>query len=86
MRKLKEMLRLHFELGLSNREIARSLGVSHSTVGDLLGRLRAAAVVWPLPAGLDEAALEAALYPGNTGKSRSRPEPDWNHVHRELSR
>jgi hypothetical protein len=32
MRKIKEMLRLHFEVGLSNREIARSLSVSHSTV------------------------------------------------------
>jgi transposase len=30
--------------------------------------------------------LEAELYSGNTGKSRRRPEPDWNQIHRELSR
>ncbi len=86
MRKLKEMLRLHFEVGLSNREIARSLSVSHSTVNDLLGRLQVAGLGWPLPAELDEVALEAMLYTGNTGKSRRRLEPDWSQIHKELSR
>jgi len=86
MRKIKEMLRLHFEVGLSNREISRSLSVSHSTVNDLLGRFQVAGMAWPLPEDVDEAALEAVLYSGNTGKSRRRPEPDWNQVHRELSR
>ena len=86
MRKIKEMLRLHFEVGLSNREIARSLSVSHTTVSELLGRFHSAGMSWPLPEGIDEAALEAALYPGNTGKSRRRSEPDWVHIHRELSR
>jgi hypothetical protein len=86
MRKIKEMLRLHFEVGLSRREIARSLSVSHSTVNDLLGRFRSAGMTWPLPGNVDEAALEAVLYPGNTGKSRRRPEPDWSRVHRELRR
>jgi len=86
VRKLKEMLRLHFELGLSNREIARSLSVSHTTVSELLGRFQSAGMRWPLPDGTDEAALEADLYPGNTGKSRRRAEPDWVYIHRELSR
>jgi len=86
MRKLKEMLRLHFEVGLSNRGIARSLSVSHSTVNDLLGRFRSAGMTWPLPGKVDEAVLQAVLYPGNTGKRRHRPEPDWSQVHRELSR
>jgi len=86
MRKIKEMLRLHFEVGLSNREIGRSLSVSHTTISELLGRFQAAGMSWPLPEGIDEAALEAALYPGNTGKSRRRPEPDWAHIHRELRR
>jgi transposase len=86
MRKIKEMLRLHFEQGISNREIARSLSVSHSTVNDLLGRFQAAGLCWPLPRDLDEPALEAELYSGNTGKSRRRPQPDWDQVYRELSR
>lgn len=67
-------VRPHFEVGLSNREIARGLSMSHSTVNDLLGRFQSAALAWPLPEDLDEAALEADLYSGNTGKSRRRPE------------
>jgi DNA-binding transcriptional regulator LsrR (DeoR family) len=49
VRKIKEMLRLHFEVGLTNRQIARSLSVSHSTVNDLLGRFQVAGLDWPLP-------------------------------------
>ncbi len=59
MRKIKEMLRLRFEQGLGVRQIARSLSVSHCTVSDLLGRTEVAGLAWPLPGGLEEAALEA---------------------------
>jgi DNA-binding transcriptional regulator LsrR (DeoR family) len=38
MRKIQEVLRLHFECGRSAREIARSLGVARSTVGEYLRR------------------------------------------------
>jgi DNA-binding NarL/FixJ family response regulator len=31
--KIKEVLRLKFAVGLSNRKIALSCGVSHSTIG-----------------------------------------------------
>jgi len=84
MRKIKEMLRLHFEVGLTNRQIARSLSVSHSTVNDLLGRFQVAGLNWPLPEDRDEATLEAELYSGNTGHDTGGP--DWNQTHRELSR
>lgn len=84
MRKIREMLRLHFDLGYSHRAIARSLSVSHSTVSELLSRCQVLGLSYPPPAELDDAALEARLYPGNTGKSRQRPEPDWNEVYRKL--
>lgn len=42
MRQNKEILRLSHELHLSSRQIARSLNVAHSTVGDLLRRAQAA--------------------------------------------
>jgi len=86
MCKVKEMLRVHFEVGLSNRGIARSLWVQDPTVNNLLGRFRSAGMTWPLSGNVNEVALEGALYPGNTGKSRHRPEPDWNRIHGELSR
>ena len=85
MRKIKEILRLR-SLGLGARQIARSISSSHSTVLDLFHRADAAGVSWPLAEELDETELEKKLYPGNTGRPRTRPEPDWEWVHRELSR
>jgi transposase len=71
VRKVKEMLRLRF---------------AHSTVSDLLGRAAAAGLGWPLPDGLEEAALEARLYPVASGRPPSQAEPDTAWVHRELRR
>lgn len=36
MRKIREILRLYHEMGLSRRQIAESLQIAHSTVGDVL--------------------------------------------------
>ncbi len=63
MRKIRELMRLKYELGRSHREIAASLGVANSTVSDYAGRARGAGLSRPLPEGLDDAALEAALFP-----------------------
>ena len=63
MRKVRELLRLKFDLGLSDRQIAASLGVARSTVSEALKRAAAAGIAWPLPAELDDATLEARLYP-----------------------
>ena len=42
MRKVKEILRLYHEMGLSRRRIAESLQVAHSTVGDVIRRANGA--------------------------------------------
>jgi DNA-directed RNA polymerase specialized sigma subunit len=39
MRRIREILRLRFEAGLSQRAIARVIGVSNSTVSEALSRL-----------------------------------------------
>jgi hypothetical protein len=43
---------------------------------------------WPLPEGMGDAELEAALYANHRSKRgyRRHPEPDWPAVHRELKR
>ena len=61
MRKVKEVLRLRFELGLGQRQIARSCGMGLGTVHDYLERARTAGI-WPLPEGIGEEELEAKLY------------------------
>ena len=67
MRKVREILRLKWGLGLGAREVARSCSVSHSTVNEVLSRARAAGLSWPLPDDLDEGTLEAKLYPSPSG-------------------
>ena len=86
MRKIRELMRLKYELGRSHREIAVSLGVANSTVSDYAGRARAAGLSWPLPEGMDDAALEAARFRRLRPRAFPVPEPDWSRVHRELRR
>jgi transposase len=87
MRKLREILRLKFDVKLSGRMIARSCGLSPGTVSDYLGRFAVAKVAWPLPAELDDDdALERLLFPNEGHPVANRPEPDWAHVNRELRR
>ena len=86
MRKIRDVLRLR-EGGLSLRQIAKSLGLGRSTVGDTLARARKAGLWWPLPGDLDEAALERMLYRSPTVLSTEhRPQPEWPVLHRELRR
>ena len=47
MRKLRELLRLRLANGLSQRAIARSLGLSQGAVCDYLDRARRAGLSWP---------------------------------------
>lgn len=86
MRKIRDILRLKWELGLGLREIARSVSASHSTVLGLIHRAGAAGLTWPLPDDWDDAKLEALLYSGDPGQEKQRPEPDWDQIHRELRR
>jgi len=51
MRKIKEVLRLRFELKMGQREIARACSISQSTVHEYLKAARTAGVSWPLPEG-----------------------------------
>ena len=47
MRKIREVLRLKFDCGLSVRKISRSLGIGHSSAGDYLCRFAASGLAWP---------------------------------------
>lgn len=86
VRKIKEVLRLTFEGGRSQREIALSLNIGRTTVGEYVNRAREAGLGWPLPEGCDDARLEAVLYPPPLASGTERPLPDWAAVHQELSR
>ena len=88
MRQAREIIRLKFSTSLPTREIARRLGLAPSTVRETLSRLDSAGLSWPLPEGIGDAELEAALYANRRSKRghRRHAEPDWPTVHRELKR
>ena len=83
MRKIREVLRLKFDAGLGDRRIAQAIGSARSTVQECLRRCQEAGIGWPLPAGLDEAALHARLYQREAPLSRA---PDFAKLQAELKR
>src|SRR5690348_7312221 len=87
MRQIREVLRLRFASQLPQRAIAKSLGLSQGAVSGYLSRARAAGIAWPLPQDLDDAELEARLFPRPPAiAADERPTPDWAWIHRELRR
>ena len=85
MRKIRELLRLKFELGLSERKVAAALSISRSAVSECLSRATAASVSWPVPDEWGNIELEQRLYPARP-QTIEIPLPDFAHVQRELSR
>jgi hypothetical protein len=87
MRRIRELLRLRWVQHLPQRVIANSLRLSQASVSDYLIRARRAGLTWPLPDALDDAGLEALLFPPPPDvPSDQRPIPDWSAVHRDLRR
>lgn len=88
MRQIRELLRLHFEEGLSQRVVARALGVVRSTVERVLQRFAAAGLTWPPDPALDDSELERRIYrrPAQEGQAKACARPNYAEVVRELSR
>ena len=87
MRKVREVLRLKFECGLTNRKIAKSTAIARSTVGDYIQRAVAAGLSWPLAEDMDDARLEQILFDQvpRTPKDQ-RPPLNFPQIHKELKR
>lgn len=85
MRKIKEVLRLKFNYGHSNKQIAQSCNIARSTVREYLRRAEKAGITWPFDSALDEAALERALFPPLPIVPPSlRTMPPMEYLHQEL--
>lgn len=85
MRKIKDVLRLKFDQGLSDRQIARSCSIGRPTVAEYLRRFTAAGLTWPEAETLDDGALDRRLFPpAPQAACTERGVPDWAHVHQEL--
>ena len=86
MRKIKEVLRLKFESQFSHDRIAAACGVAKGTVAKYVRRAEAAGLGWPLPEEMDDAALEAKLFPHTPALVVHHAPPDFAHIHQELKR
>ena len=86
MRKIKEVLRLRFGLGLHQDQIARSCSIGQATVHRYLEKAAAAKLVWPLPEDLDERQIDELLFPARPlqSGSQARPGIDFVQLHSQM--
>jgi transposase len=85
MKKIIEVLRLKYAARLSHEKIARACGLSKGAVGKYVSATQALGITWPLPEEVDEARLEALLFPARQPSSRL-VEPDYFQMHQALKR
>jgi len=87
MRKIREILRLTYECGRSQREVAISLSVSVGTICSHLKRARRAALTWERARAMTDSEVESLLYRRDNPSQASQRAPiDFGHVHQELHR
>lgn len=87
MRKIKEVLRLQ-ALGLKQEQIARSCGISQSTVSEYVTAASAAGISWSQIADWHDTRLERELLPSRGSKVRGavHAAPDFAAIHEQLQR
>ncbi len=85
MRKIKEVLRLKWENGLSDRQIAISCCLARSTVAEYIRRAQQTGLAYPVSEGIDEAELEKLLFPAQPSIcTQPGIVPNWADVYEEL--
>ena len=87
MEKIRDVLRLTFEIGMNRRKVSDATGICRTAVTDYLQRAGAAGLDWPLPVGLDDTGPERLLFPlADVLQSLASTEPDWAVVYAEMKR
>ena len=86
MRKIRDVLRYRHSTDLSLEAISRSLNISKGVVAKYVRLAADAGLTWPLPADLDDGALERQLYRQPSARESTFTEPDYALIHQELKR
>jgi transposase len=84
MRRIREVLRLKFELHFNDTQVACGAGIARATVQDYLRRITASGLSYEQLTALDDAALEQRLFPLRERRNTARPLPDWEAIEREM--
>ena len=85
MSKIREALRLKFDCGLSNRNIAACLKLGPSSVSELLSRFKQSPFTWPLSDDISDQQLTSVLYRPKGAESH-RVMPDFAACFLDLKR
>ncbi len=83
MRKVREVLRLKHELGLSYRAISEATGIGKSAASSYVHRAAVIGITWLVPEAVGDADLERRLFPAPDSDSK-RAGIDWPTVQEEL--
>jgi len=75
MRRIREVLRLKFNLGLNDSQVASGAGIARATVQDYLRRIAATGLDHEQLLALGDEALDQRLFPQR--RETGRPQPDW---------
>jgi len=86
MRKIKEVLRLGFEKGLSMNAIARCCRMGRTTVQEYFRRFKLVALDWSLVKEADEETLEKRLFPQDTTKHASKAPLNYEYLAQEIKK
>lgn len=86
MRKIKEILRLKLECGLSDRKVAVSCNVARATVQEYVGRSQAAGLSVDQINAMPEEELDQKLFPSRQQSNSVIPAPDYPVISSELRR
>jgi transposase len=86
MRKIRDVLRLHFASRLSNQQIADALRISKTNVFNTLNRFKESELTWPIPDNVSDPELEAVIYRKESSTDKEVKLPDFEYIDEELSR
>lgn len=85
MRKIKQILQLHYESNMARRAISVAVGVSYGSIANYINRAKKAGISWQAAKDMDERDLARALFPNQTDSDDVRyTEPDFPQIHQEL--
>lgn len=86
MIKLREILRLRYENGLSVRAIGFSCNIGRQTVANYVTLSKISGINWEVDKNLNDTELEAKLYKNKVNIGGDRAIPDYEYINTELKR
>ncbi|MBA3018944.1 MAG: IS21 family transposase [Desulfobacteraceae bacterium] len=87
MRKIREVLRLKFDCGFSNRKIAKSCSIARSTVATYLSMAKRVGLQWPVPDNLSDREIYNLVFKNRDNKPlNKRQMPSMEYIHNELKK